>query len=777
MERRYSRAVRLTAPKWAAAGPAAAVEGYWLDDRRYFFLAGQLDSSLDRVSETPSIADVDAQTVTAIVPLDVLAGLLTQAAGLSIDRLALSSAAFDMPNGNTLAVSVDGWDYLVDVPERRVRDRRPSFGAPALYSPDGRFACFVRGKDLWLSERATGIERALTTDGTVHNAYAQQPESALSAVSYRKRPYPVGLWSTDSRWFLTHRIDERSLPDLALIEHAPAGGGRPILHSYKYPMPGDTLPIATLVAFEVGTGRMVAFEEFPAPVLSSSPFFWRMAWFDGKDTAWFLRLDRYCRQAELIRLDLARGTGNVVLRESRADGYLEFHQFALGTPNVRTLAGSNEVVWYSEADGWGHLYLHDISSGALKNRITGGSWLVRDIVHVDEAQRRLLFTACGLDAEADPARRTLCSVNLDGSGFQIVLEHEGDLVLPKNEPAARSQDRPYRPSYANAGLSPSGRFGVVRCTSVERGDRTAVVDLGTGDGFVIARAAPADRAVGARPFVALAADGVTNLHGVMFLPSDFDPNSRYALIDYIYPGPQITWRPQSFASVNASSARALAEIGFVTIMLDTRGMPCRSRLLHQVGYGELLEPQLADHAAVVRQLCERHAFIDAGRIGVIGYSGGGAATARALLDYGDLFKVGVSVCGNHDNDLNIAFWSDKYRGPGSRESRGWQVNSAAAHKLTGKLLLISGDMDENVHVSQTYAFARALIDANRDFDLLIVPGEGHALLLASGYVQRRVWDYFVRHLMGAEPPEDFVIRYESHELQVMERCWVREARE
>jgi dipeptidyl aminopeptidase/acylaminoacyl peptidase len=250
----------------------------------------------------------------------------------------------------------------------------------------------------------------------------------------------------------------------------------------------------------------------------------------------------------------------------------------------------------------------------------------------------------------------------------------------------------------------------------------------------------------------------------MFLPSDFDESQRYPLIDYIYPGPQIAQKPQSFRSMNSTVARALAELGFITVMFDTRGMPFRSRTLHQMGYGHLLEPQLADHAAVVRQLCKCYAFIDGDRIGIVGQSGGGAAAARALFDYGDLFKVGVSICGNHDSNQMNASWSDRYRGPGDPQRWADQANGTAAGKLTGNLLLISGDMDENVHVGHTLGLVDALVRANKDFDLLIVPNAGHEVLMSNGYVQRRIWDYFVRHLRAETPPRDFEVRYESHEL-------------
>jgi dipeptidyl aminopeptidase/acylaminoacyl peptidase len=771
---RYSRALRLTAPKVAAATPGNAVDGYWLDDDQFFFLAEKIDPSIRRMLAIPSIANARTGSVQEAVPFATLMSLLSDCSRQAVDLMALSSAEFDMPDRQTLCVSVAGRDYRIDAQARRVVEASTSSEFPALYSPDGRYACYVNGNDIWLRERATGAERPLTSGGTAYRCYGRQSESCLMTISYRERPYPVGLWSPDSQWFLTHRIDEESLPESAVIQHAPPGGGRPVLHRFKYCMADDPMPIATFVAIHIGSGRVATFDDFPAPVMAFSPFSYRTIWFDGADTAWFASLDRYSKRADLIELKLGEGTGRVVLSETTDSGYLDLHPFLFATPNVRTLAASNEIVWFSERDGWGHLYLYDAATGRLKNRITTGQWLVRDIAHVDPKQRKLLFLAGGIDPEADPARRSLCSVNFDGSNFEVLLEHAGDVFVPLTTPCGIDQSRPFRPSYSQPGVSPDGHFGAVRYGSVERGNRTEIVDLRTRHGFAIASATPGSDEEPARHFTALAADGATRLHGVMFLPSDFDESQRYPLIDDIYPGPQLAHQPQSFRSMWSAQARALAELGFVTIMLDSRGIPTGSRAVHQIGYPELLEPQLADHAAVVRQLCERHPFIDGQHIGMIGWSAGGFATARSLCDYGEIFKVGVAACGNHDSTYYSTVWSDKYRGPGDREAWSRQANRAAAHKLAGKLLLISGDLDENVHMSHTLSLVDALIQANKDFDLLIVPNEAHYLMMSNGYAQRRAWDYFVRNMLGETPPPNFEIRFEPHELAHWMKSYWRE---
>jgi dipeptidyl-peptidase-4 len=778
MRQRYSRAVRLTGPKAAAEIPGVAVEGYWIDATHFYFTGERFEPSLGRKVAIPMVADAESDRVEEVISLETLAAILSEQSSSPVDLATLSTAtAFDMPRHDTLTVSLGNQHYLVDARQRRVIETHTSLPAAALYSPDGRSACFLKGYDVWLGERDTGAKRPLTTDGAARYCYGQNSETNGAAVSNRNRPTPVGLWSADSQWFLTHRIDERTLPEMTLMQHAPPGGGRPVVHCYKYPMPGDPLPMATYIAIHVRTGRVVVFNDFTLPILFFSPFFVRTVWFHGSDAIYCLRMDRYRKSVELIRLDLNNGTGRIILTERATTGYLDLHPNIVGTPNVRTLTGSAEVVWFSERDGWGHLYLYDATTGALKNQITRGPWLVRDIVHIDEAARRIVFLAGGIDPGVDPARRSLCAVDLDSGNFEVLVTHDGDIFVPPTEPCGLDQSRPFQPTRARPGISPDGRFGVVRYASVSRGNTSKILNFHTQQTLHLATARPPSNATPPRHFSAMAADGVTRLNGVMFLPSDFDENQRYPMIDDIYPGPQVAQQPQSFASMNSASARALAELGFVTIMLDTRCMPVRDRAFHQVGYGKLLELQLADHATVVRQLCEKYSFIDADRIGMIGWSGGGAATARALFDYGEVFKVGVSVCGNHDSDLYLASWSDKYRGP--RDDRGWveKANAARAHQLRGHLLLMSGDMDENVHISQTLTLVDALVRANRDFDLLVVPNADHRVLVTNGYALRRAWDYFVRHLLKETPPADFAIQFEPHELAWYSKSVMREIRQ
>jgi len=773
---RYLRACLRTTPKAAIRTPRALVEGYWLDERSYYFLNETYEPSLDRMVSTPTLIDCESGQIEELIPLDDVAVLLRDSTG-QFDRAALSTARFDMPDRHTLVVSAKGRDHFIDWRNRRLLEVKATPNEPELYSPDGQHACFVRAHNIWLRDCNSGEERPLSLDGELHRAYGQNSETCLFAISDRAHTVPQGLWSPDSQWFLTQWVDERLVPSLSLVEHVPSGGARSVTHSFKYCLPGDSLPLLTLVAFHVGSGRMIRFDSTAAQAATFSPFFSRQVWFGGPEAAWFVRLDRYARHADLIKLDLLAGAAMIVLQERVDAGYIDLNTHINGAPNVRALTTTEEIVWFSERSGWGHLYLYDGHTGRLKNAITSGDWFVRDVVHVDELRREVLFLAQHLNPATDPGRRALCVVKLDGTGFETLLEHDGDVYVPPTEPCGSEQTRRFRPAYAPCGVSSDGRFAIVRLASIERGNITKILTVRERKFCsVIATTSPKQSDPTPRPFTALAADGTTILHGVMFLPTDFDENQRYALIDYIYPGPQIAWQPQSYGSLRAAQAEALSELGFITVMLDTRGMPLADRHFHQAGYGNLLEPQLADHAAVVRQLGHRYSFIDATRVGIIGQSGGGAAAARALFVYADVFAVGVAVCGNHNSNLYASVWSDKYRGPGPAESWNDQANEAAAHALRGKLLLVSGDMDENVLVSQTLALTDALIRANRDFDLLIVPNAGHGVLVSNSYVQRRIWDYFVRHLSGKTPPAGFEFKYESYELERLGDRSAREAR-
>ncbi|MBV8793044.1 MAG: prolyl oligopeptidase family serine peptidase, partial [Pseudolabrys sp.] len=328
------------------------------------------------------------------------------------------------------------------------------------------------------------------------------------------------------------------------------------------------------------------------------------------------------------------------------------------------------------------------------------------------------------------------------------------------------------PSFAPPCVSPAGRFVVVRRTDALGGNETGIVDLADGQHLELARNDP-QFARWPVPPLALdlrAANGETPLKAMLFRPSDFDPTRRYPLLDLFYPGPQLVFLSRVFNSRIQFLAQAIAELGCVVLMTDSRALPFRSRALHQAGYPETAEPQLADQAAAVSQVARDHPYVDGGRVGVLGFSAGGNGAVQALLDYADTFHVGVAINGNYHLRNVIAVWPNKYVGPATPDILDAQDLALRADRLRGKLLLVAADMDENVNIANTFRMADGFARANRDFELLIVPNQGHVMMLNDGYTVRRVFDFLTRALLGDHPPTGIDLRFAPHQLARMAKA-------
>lgn len=755
---RYQRAASFLPQVMACGLSGTFHEGYWIDSHRFFFCVSDVvEGCLRRV---PKIADAASAEVLQVLTFEALSELIVPESGAQVSLDELNSARYEMPDAKTLLVLLGTECCRIDLAGPTLVERLPLDQAMAVRSPDGQHACFLQGANVWVKDLASGATKPVTSDGEDHYAYGVEPESGTTPLASRKRRMPWGLWSRDSKWFVTHRIDERALPQSGLVEHAPADGGRPVAHLFKVAGPNDDPPRAEYVAWHLPSGKVVRSGDRKVLTQSFSPFAARHCWLTD-DQVFFLDWDRFSSSVSLVAMDLASGAVRTVLTETAECGWIDLHPFLTGQPMVRPLAGSNEVIWYSQADGRGHLYLYDLATGVCKNRITQGSWVVREIVRVDAAKRRLLFLASGFEGDRDPGQRRLCAVNLDGSGFETLYGADGDLSVKPDPVSSIDQFKPFRPSYALSGASADGRYVAASVGSIDTPTRWLLIDIEGERQIEIARIDIDTQwhAPKPRPFEALASDGKTKLVGAMYFPSNFDPSASYPLVDYIYPGPQMNWLARRFPNSIALTLQSVVELGMVGIVLETRGMPNRDRAFHQAGRGRLLEPQLSDHATVIEQLCERHSFLDRDRVGIFGQSGGGHAAARALFDYPDMFKVAVSVCGNHDSRNYIAHWIDKYGGRPGTSERNDQANASAAHQLRGKLLLMHGDMDENVHPGHTLALSAALIAAGKEFDQLIIPGATHAVLQESPYAIQRIWAYFGRHLLGIEPPAGFKLEW------------------
>jgi dipeptidyl aminopeptidase/acylaminoacyl peptidase len=426
-------------------------------------------------------------------------------------------------------------------------------------------------------------------------------------------------------------------------------------------------------------------------------------------------------------------------------------QVGYSETDLRFLPGTNEFIWHSETEGWLSLYLNDASTGERKRKLAGGGWVARQVKYLDEAKRELYFTGCGKEG-GDPYYQSLYRVHLDTL----------DIVKLTQETAEH-----------NIRFQPEGGYYIDTFSTIQTAPVSAVYNL-SGEKLLDLAAADLSRIeecgyITPEPFEALARDGKTPIYGILIKPYNFDPSKKYPVVDYIYGGSQRINTPKAFEFGMAESdpqggLQSLAQLGFVGIIVDGFATPLREKAIHDYAYQHAEECcGIEDHVCAIKQLAERFPWIDADKVGIWGASGGGYATARALLAFPEFYKVGVSLCGDHDQAKYHAHWGERWCGAYSEEGYKDQANKTFAKNLEGKLLLIHGDMDDNVHPSATIHLAKALIDENKDFDMLIYPNSHHGVGQFS-YVVRRRWDYFVKNLMGEEPPKNFTIREKKEEI-------------
>ncbi|MBB5121176.1 peptidase S9 [Streptomyces eurocidicus] len=609
----------------------------------------------------------------------------------------------------------------------------------AVPSPDRTVAVSQRGYDLWARSLSDGREWALTTDGEPAYQYGTNPECLGNGTLLRKfgLPHlpPAVAWSPDSTKVLTHRTDERAVRRTHLVEAGPADGGAPRTHTQRYAYAGDeNMPLAELVVLDVAEGTVVRAQAEPLLMPMVSPVTGEWAWWAPDGSAvYYLARPRDRRTLTLHRLDPATGEVTTVLSET-GPTRVEPNQWMYEPPIVRVLA--DEVLWYSQRDGWGHLYRYDLRTGAPLGQVTSGQWAVRRILHVDEAERVVYFTASGL-IEADPYRRTVCRAGLDGSGFAKVTDDELDHVVTLHD----GQD-----------------YFVDSASTVDTPPVTRVRDW---TGRVLAELERADTgkltATGWTPperFRVKAADGVTDIYGVLYRPHGFDPARRYPVVDNVYPGPQVNRVEPGFDPGGMGlDAEPLAALGFVVVAVDGRGTPGRSKSFHDASYGRLADAGgLADHVAALRQLAATRPWMDLDRVGAFGHSGGGFATVRAMLDFPEVYKAGVALSGSHDAPCFGLDFVEAYDGADDPGAWARTSNVEIADRLAGKLLLVHGEMDDRVHPDHTLRLADRLVAADKDFELLIVPGAEHMFIDCLAYVRKRSWDFLVRELMGTRPP-------------------------
>jgi dipeptidyl-peptidase-4 len=717
----------------------------WMDDGRLWYR--------DRGADGTTFMLIDPAKGTKAPAFDqekLAAALAAASGGKTFDWHHLPITDFTLANSDhTVVVTMPGETLRCDL-SGAGRCTSMSNVAPAgqdgkpvpELSPDKSKIAFIRDWNLWVRTIATGKETQLTTDGVKDFGYA------TDNAGWQSSDKPVVLWSPDSKKIATFQQDQRKDGEMYLV---PVTNGHPQLKAWKYPLVGDAnVTMIQRVVIDVDAPKVVRFKMPPDQHRSSLCDDIACSGREWEDVQWsgdskhvaFVSTSRDHKQEWLRVADASTGDVREVMGETTA----KFYESGNDKVNWKYLPKSNEILWFSERDNWGQMYLYDLTTGKLKNQITHGDGNVTQVLHVDEKNRTIYFLAVGKDPSRDPYFSHFYSIRFDGSDQKLLTPETADHAVT---------------------VSPDGRyFSDVHSTATQ--PETAVVR--DSDGKVVVDVAKQDitKLVAAGwvppvPITVKARDGKTDLYGFLFKPTDFDASKKYPIVNHVYPGPQTgSCGGRGFAAAHGD-LQSLAELGFVVVCIDGMGTPWRSKTFHEFYYGNLGDNTIPDQMAGMKELGAKYPWIDLDRAGIYGHSGGGNATAAAMFHYPGFFKVGIAESGNHDQRDYEDDWAEKWSGllvknPDGTTNYDSQANQYVAKNLKGHLLLAHGTMDNNVPLNNTLLVVDALIKANKDFDLLIIPNVAHGYAEASQYMTRRRWDYFVRYLAGNIPPHEYEMK-------------------
>ena len=630
---------------------------------------------------------------------------------------------------------------------------KPQWGSVA---PDSSAIIFSRNYNLYWMDKAnyikavkneddsTIVEHQLTKDGVKFYAYGsdgdgENNEEVLKKDKKRRGAYV--LWSPDAKHFVLNREDSRKVKDLWVINNV--APGRPTLETYKYQMPGEKesaieevllfdFPAKTFKKLNVSAFKDQTLSFWQAPSLNKDRDneFRTALWLGTNSKLYFSRISRDLKRADICTVDINTGVVAPLIDE-RFNTYVEMNRPGL-------VKNGNEIIHWSERDGWAHFYLFD-ANGKLKNQITKGSFHCESIVNIDEKNRVLYFTANGREAKENPYFQHLYRINFDGSGMKLLNSGDFDHAISMSDDA-------------NFVVDNFSRVNTVPQSVLLDKNGNKMMTLETTDLSLLM----ASGYKFPEPFTVKADDGVTDLYGVMYKPFDFDAKKKYPIIEYVYPGPQTEAVYTSF-SKSMDRTERLAQFGYVVITVGNRGgNPARSKWYHTFGYGNLRDYGLADKKAAVEQLAAKYSYIDETKVGITGHSGGGFMSTAAMLVYPDFFKAAVSNAGNHDNSIYNRWWSEKHHGVkeivSAKGDTTFQYsidkNPDLAKNLKGHLMVMTGDVDNNVHPANTIRLANALMKAGKRFEFVIIPGQRHGFGPMTEYAFWKLADHFNKYLIG-----------------------------
>jgi len=664
-----------------------------------------------------------------------LASAISEKTGKPIhpDSLNLRSLKF-LNNQNSIEFDIDTFLLQINLKDYLVIEKKKEKQLPKNQSesPDKKWIISVKDYNLFLKNTETGEETTLTTDGINKYDYAT-PLSWYKLTDVSEGdvydPEIDITWSEDSKNFITYRLDRRDVGNLLLYQSLPDSGMRAKVWSYERALPGEE-PIKTeYYVFDARNKSKVKVDVPPFADFcgSISP-----AWLDNNSEFYFARFRRGYKAIDLFNVDAATGKAKVLVTDS-SKTMVEYQMV-----KCRWAEDESQFFWLSERDGWNHIYRYD-ENGYLLNQVTKGEFVVESIRKIDIKNSRLYFVALGKEPGIDPYYKQLYAVDFEGQNLQ--------LLTPEN-------------ANHEVWIPETGDYFVDSWSRINLPSEHVVRRL--KDGKVILKLATANveklLATGWRypePFKVKARDGQTDIYGAIFFPSGFNPAKKYPVIDGTYSGPQAVRTPKSFLRAFRNDDVPLAELGFIVVTIDGLGTACRSKAFHDVSYENLGDIGSEDHIAGMKQLSESRPWMDLEHVGIYGHSAGGYDATHALLTHPGFYKVAVSSAGNHDHRIAKAWWPEQYMGmPGRHYDE--QSNFNLAGNLEGKLLLVHGDMDNNVNTASSLRMAAELIKHNKDFELLIIPNRNHGLADHPYFIRKR-WDWFVKHLLGEEPPKEYEI--------------------
>ena len=676
--------------------------------------------------------DVSTTNVKA-VNMEALAALLSKETGREIKRNSVRLENFKVNDATTSTISFvldnQTWElgrvteaepYLIKKQQRpnrpgRGRNRHwmevdDEKGADPVFSPDRKKKAYIKNDNVYVSDSNGKNERALSNDGTQGNYYS----------SYINR-------SPDGQYVCTNKIRPAEKSFVYYVESSPKNQLQPILHKQEYAKPGDELRFKLPCAFNVETGKA----SIPETTLFSKQYdLYGPYWNKEGNKILFTYNERGHKYYRLLEMDPATNEVRTIVEEN-SPTFVNYNR-----TYQHFLEDGKQLIWMSERDNWAHLYMIDVVKGKMKHQITKGEWVVRRVLKVDEPNQAIYFTASGVNPDEDPYHVHYYKIGFDGKNMVSLTPQDVNHSAVFNHDYTMLIDK-----YSKVNEAP-----ITMVTAINKDNTITSQEVAHADISKIKDAGW----VAPEIFVAPGRDGKTPMWGIIQRPTNFDPNKKYPIVEYIYSGPGDAYTPKSFNPYNWNMT-ALAELGFIVVQLDAMGTSYRGKKFEEVCYKNLKDAGFPDRMEWIKAAAKKYPYMDSTRVGIFGASAGGQEAMAAVLFHPDFYKAAYSSCGCHDNRMDKIWWNEQWMSYPIDSSYVESSNVENAHKLSRPLMLVVGELDDNVDPASTMQVVNALIKANKDFELVVLPGVGHSM--GERFGEHKRYDFFVRHLMDVNPPK------------------------